>query len=258
MKKWILILLLPTLGWMTVAYAKSGEINSYGVYIKDGEAYTQLKGLDVWDLFYRHLKQVAVVENETNQPELVVYYPNININGIEVYSHPYTVLARNTRIHPLFEPIKGKKDMYKVTFAEPVDSASILDVIVYDANFRGAVALSNPVSKLIEIYTHGEHTASSAVYDLDELIKVYPEVDEFKTLRATWQAKADIDTDHMDYEEVTKTYAKYERSSSLHAKVEYLRQTLQQIEIYKKNHPKGEHIKDANKLEAVVKKKLNL
>jgi hypothetical protein len=258
MKKWALTLVLPLLAWVSLLQAANGDITSYGVYIKDGDGYIRLKGFDSWDIYFHHLKVVAVVNNETSQPELLIYYPNIDITGIEVSVHPYIVLARTTRIHPVIEPIKDNPDMYKVTFEESVDSASLLDVTVYDANFRGVVGLSDPVTKLIDIYTNGEHTASSAVYDLDELIKVYPEVKQFKTLRAKWQAKAKIDEDHRDYEEVTKTYAKYERSSSLGAKVEYLRQTLKQIQAYKAKHPNGQHIAEANKLETIVKKKLNI
>ena len=259
MKKWIAVLfLLPILTWTSFANAKALKLEGYGVYIKDANGYSRLKSFDGWDIFYRHLKNIPFVKHETRKPELIVYYPNIKVNSIEAMVHPYIVLARNTRIHPIVKPMDADKDMYQVTFAEEVDSASLLDVSVAGTNFRGLVGLSDPVAKLIGIYSHGTHTASSAVYDLEELMKLYPNVSEFKSLHADWKKKAMIDEDHKDYADVIDLYGKYKRSTTIKGKTNWLNQTLKQIQSYKARHPKGEHIKEANNLETEIKKKLAL
>lgn len=242
----------------TLALAGSPDIKDRGVYINDGELLVRFKPFDNWDIFYKDLKGVPIIKAESNKPELYIYYPDINIYNIEIVAHPFIVLAQNNRLHSIVEEVAGKPDMYRVRFEEEVDSASLLDVIVYDANFRGVVALSDPVEKLIQIYSEGEHIASSAVYDLDELIKVYPDVAEFKTLRAKWQAKADEDNDHKDYALVTDFYAKYEHAGNLEMKVHWLRETLNQIQVYRQQHPNGLHLEEAAQLEAVVKKKLRI
>ncbi|MDH5325555.1 MAG: hypothetical protein OEZ68_02725 [Gammaproteobacteria bacterium] len=239
--------------------AELSTIKAYGVYATQGGDYVRVKSFKHWDVFYRHFAEIPVIPPGDKPLELLVYQKDLDTNRMEFVSHPFDVPARNNRLSPVVTPVDGKKDMVRVSFEEKPDPASLLDVALYwGSSFRGMVALSDPKEQLLRIYSDEDQNAVGVLDSLQDILKAYPGNVQFQALVDKWTVIAKVQKDDGDFKYVTDAWDKYKKADKPGSKLHWLKKARQEINGYKRSHPKGKHLKEADAMAKEIDRKLEL